>query len=221
MKIGVDAVLLGCWAGQGDPHRILDIGTGCGVIAMILAQRFPAAIVNAIDSHKDSVEEAGENFKNSPWPARLTADHKTFPGCVDDFDVKYDLIVSNPPYFNAGIDNPLTPREIARHQGTLSVFSLLEKSISMLSPEGRISMIYPSDCHADLLQKADKCGWQIVRECKIRNNPSRPIKRIMSEFCRKDDFKLHSEESSQLILFENGEPTSDYKKLCHDFYLKF
>lgn len=217
MKIGVDAVLLGCWAGI-EASKILDVGTGCGVIAMILAQRFPNALIKGIDVDQLSVIESEYNFKNCPWSARLKSEIKDFPGNIDEIGNDYDLIVSNPPYFKSGVNNPETRREKARHQKSLSVNSLLEYSSPLLNEKGRLSMIFPMEFEEEVISKSNLEGWELVRICRVKNNERRPFRRVMMEFCR-DRQNLHVED---LVMFNSdGSPTFEYRKLCEDFYLKF
>lgn len=252
MKVGVDGVLLGAWAGSSlsDPETssvktILDVGTGCGLIALMLAQRFPDAHITAIDIHKASVEEAAGNFRRSPWRQRLEAHSATFPDDLPE-GIKYDLIVSNPPFYNAGVDNPATVREQARHVGTLSPFSLVREAPRLLNPEGRLALIFPTE----LLEKitatveaqiphlgitdstgfgiTDSPGLGITDLCLVRNNPRRPFKRVLLEFTLSSNPNHLTTPSSTIIpfrdtltLFEEGEPTSGYQSLVSDFYLRF
>lgn len=215
MKVGVDAVLLGAWAGVKS-GKILDVGTGCGVISLILAQRFSKAEIIGIDIDSPSVNEATFNFSNSPWNNRMSAMHLSFPeGLIEN---KFDLIVSNPPYFNSGISSPTTQREKARHQQSLSVFSLINKAPEFLTSNGRLSMIYPADFRETVGIKAKENGLYLLRECEIKGNENRPVKRVMSEFGLEDK---GTPFLTSLTLYQKGEPTQEYKDLCKDLYLKF
>lgn len=217
MKVGVDAVILGAWAGE-TATKILDIGTGCGVIALILAQRFPEACIIGIDIDEESVKEANENFKDSPWDERLNALKIQFPEALPDEYSKFDLVVSNPPYFKSGIDNPMTRREKARHQDTLSVFSLIEHAGKFLTEDGVLSMIFPIEFKEEVLTQGLKHGWHIHRKCYLRDNPRRNEKRVMMEFKKGKEGEISEE---RITLFESGKPSERYTELCREFYLKF
>lgn len=220
MKVGVDAVLLGAWAGI-NAHNILEVGTGCGVISLMLAQRFPDATITAIDIDVASIEEARKNFANSPWSSNIKGVIEEFPIVNSSLHFKYDLIVSNPPFFLSGVICPSTPREKARHQDSLSVFSLLRYSSQLMKDDGRLDMIFPSDYYEKVIKVAEENDFICVRECWIKNKEAKETKRIMAEFKKRRSEKDESIEKSQLILFEDGVPTSDYIDLCKDFYIKF
>lgn len=216
MKVGVDAVLLGTWAGL-DPIDILEVGEGCGVISLILAQRFPRAKIKGIDIDQNSVEEAEYNFKESPWSERLESKIEKFPEETLAVGKRYDLIVSNPPYFASGITNPLTPREKARHQDSLSAFSLLENADLLLTERGRLSIITPSEFYDKIIERSKLKGYKLLRECRVKDKEGRPEKRVMLEF----SFVGDTGEQEHITLFDKGVPTPQYRKMCKDLYLKF
>lgn len=216
MKIGVDAVLIGTWTDISGVSRILDVGTGCGVISLICAQRNASARIEAIDIDVASIEEARENFNNSPWTGRLEARLEDFTSMKHSF---YDLIISNPPYFNCGIDEPDTPRLIARHEARLSPGELLRCGSGALTPEGRLAMIVPYDRFEELDKTAGACGLHLHRACGVRGHRSAPLKRVMLEFTKND---YGESIKTELILEESPNiPTAEYRHLCKDFYLKF
>lgn len=184
MKVGVDAVLLGAWAGE-KATRILDVGTGCGVISLMLAQRFPEALIDAIDIDESSVDEANLNFKNSPWSRRMKVWISEFPKRFEIINEKYDLIVSNPPFFQSGISQPSTPRERARHMDKLSVFTLLEFSPKILKEDGILAMIFPSEFEEKVIETASHYSLFPKRICKIKNREGKSEKRVMIELQKK------------------------------------
>lgn len=221
MKIGVDAVLLGAWVQGCNPLKILDVGTGCGVIALIMSQRYPEAHILGIDIDEASVKEAGKNFYDNKKDAKMRALQMEFPSDILKYGEKFDLVVSNPPYFRSGLHHLSSPREKARHQGTLSVFSLIHNALKILNPSGHLAIIFPAEFREELINLAKDSNLELFRECKVRNNPNRPIKRIMMEFNIRDVAKLVLPREEVLTLFENGNPTEEYKTLCEDLYLKF
>lgn len=253
MKIGVDAVLLGAWTDIADCRKALDVGTGCGVIALMLAQRIddeirqetvdrekndePARIlsvksdfsVTAIDIDSPSVKEANENFANSPWSDSLTALETDFRDLGDE---KYDLIVSNPPYFDDGVADPQGARMLARHQGDLSPSQLLRVCKGNLSPTSRIALVLPYS-QADTLESfANEIGYQLLRRTDVKGHANAPVKRSLMEFAVTKEAE-HTEGNkisvadkpatrNTLILEETpGMPTTDHRFLCKNFYLKF
>jgi tRNA1Val (adenine37-N6)-methyltransferase len=143
MKVGTDAVLLGCLADVSG-HSILEIGCGCGVISLMLAQRFPAANITAIDIHKASTEEATQNFKNSPWHNRLHADHTSLQELAETGLQTFDVIISNPPFFSKSLHSPDADRTNARHTTTLTYDDLVRCSEKLLTPQGRSTVIIPT-----------------------------------------------------------------------------
>lgn len=222
MKVGVDAVLLGAWINKDiNAINILDVGTGCGVIALIMAQNFPKATITAIDIDCGSIEEAEFNFKNSIWSDRLNAILQEFPFSLHNKNIrKYDLIVSNPPFFKSGIRSPETKREKARHQAGLSVFSLIENARELLTENGRIAVIFPTDYLIEVEEKIDKEDMRLIRKCLIRNKDTKPYKRVMMEI----GFRENSNEVTkieELTMFHEDKPTLRYTELCRDLYLKF
>lgn len=219
MKVGVDAVLLGSWAGQY-ANQVLDVGTGCGVIALLLAQRFLNAHITAIDIDLPSVEEASLNFKKSIWRERLNARKLEFPKEISSLGIKFDLIVSNPPYFKSGINVPLTRREKARHQDSLSLFTLIAHSRDLLNEQGRLAIIFPRVFFEEAINAIHDQGMIEKRVCFIRDNVKRTEKRVMMEIGFKETEKEMT-KINRLTLFHEGMPTEEYRNLCHEFYLKF
>ncbi|MCH5242572.1 MAG: methyltransferase [Muribaculaceae bacterium] len=217
MKVGVDAVLLGAWT-RNYGRDIIDIGTGCGVISLMLAQRFPEAFIDAIDIDLPSVEESGVNFANSPWKDRLKVWLAEFPKDLKTLNKQYDLVVSNPPFFHSGIENPSTSRERARHQDKLSVFSLLEYAPEILKETGTLAMIFPLEFIEKVKESAIYKGLRPKRICRIKNREDKAAKRVMIEFQKSVNSELKEED---LTLFNGIYPTEAYKNLCGDFYLKF
>lgn len=219
MKIGVDGVLIGCWAEVDDARRILDVGTGCGLIALMMAQRRPDAVINAIEVDIPSAEEARQNFSDSPWSERIRVIQGSFPECLDCSGDKFDLIISNPPFFNSGVTEVNTPRERARHQGELSPASLLADSRPILNPGGSLAMVIPSEYSAEIEDIAESLGYSLTRKCLVRGHAFAPFKRVLLQWKLASGLSYCEEQLTLEI--SPGEPTEEYRTLCHDFYLKF
>lgn len=223
MKVGVDGVLIGCWAEAGAARNIMDVGCGCGLISLIMAQRYPSASIIGIDIDTPSVAEARENAALSPWSERLQIRELSFPNGVMAEKLKgFDLIVSNPPYFDSGIADASTRREIARHQGVLSPQSLIAGSVDLLDNNGSLAMVIPYDLFDAVDKEAHNNGLTLVRKCMVRGHGSAPWKRVLLQWkihgtpgsndCREDFLTLETAP---------GFPTDEYRFLCKDFYLKF
>lgn len=225
MKVGVDGVLIGCWVESENPDTILDVGTGCGLIALIMAQRYPNAGIIGIDVDKASVEEAIGNVACSPWPDRVKIREKSFSEefCLNlqNEYVKFDLIVSNPPYFNAGVTNATTPREIARHQGELSPAAILHLSRMIISQGGSVAMVVPQDESEYLEEYAISLGYVLKRKCLVRGHDKAPWKRALLQWQYGKELEIVTEINILTLETAPGIPTDEYRALCKDFYLKF
>lgn len=219
MKIGVDGVLLGCWADLLNARKILDVGTGCGVIALICAQRSDCANVTGIDIHRDSVGEASENFAASPFAARLEALEADYMDMPED--KVFDCIVSNPPYFDSGVSEVSSARINARHQLNLSIPGLVAKASRLLTEEGRLSVILPADQYTTLADAAADCGMALTRLARVRGTAKSPVKRIMAELRSGCGCKADLQEEEIIIMEKGTEPTPRYRQLTGDFYLDY
>ncbi len=219
MKVGTDAVLLGAWCYTHGANRVLDVGTGCGVIALMVAQRNASAQIEAIDIAPSAIEEASQNFQSSPWSDRLSARLVDFRKFVEeDSDRKFDLIVSNPPYFSNGELPNGEDRVMARHSIELTFHSLLSGAASLLAPEGRLAIVTPADCQEEVNSCAAFAGLHLVRMLRVVPTEGADVKRLLWEF------KLSSQPlQEQSLVIEKGplDYTDEYRNLCRDFYLKF
>ena len=145
MKIGNDAIMLGAIAQPSLlPQHILDIGTGCGILALMMAQRFPKANITAIDIDRQTTQVAAANFENSPWSNRLYALNVPLQDFATESDRQYDLIISNPPYFTNSLRNNDPRKALARHDDNLTLQQLFKASSHLLAPDGTLAIIIPS-----------------------------------------------------------------------------
>ncbi len=221
MKVGVDGVLVGALAPVDGAREVLDAGCGCGVIALMLAQRCPGANITAIDIDADSVEEARDNFHASDWSDRLWAKCEDFTKLAG----KFDVIVSNPPFFRSGVQTPESPREKARHQDTLSPRVLIRRSGTLLTPGGSLTFICPSDLKDEVECEAERMNLLPERIVEVRGHRNAPVKRLVYTLRRSSevDGQEHpSHRTEELVLEEApGKATHQYRDLCRDFYLRF
>ncbi len=219
MKVGTDAVLLGAWCYTDGAKRVLDVGTGCGVIALMVAQRNASARVEAIDIAPGAVVEASHNFQSSPWAERLSVRLVDFKTLVEQrLCGKFDLIVSNPPYFSNGELPDGDDRVKARHTTELTFYNLLSGAASLLETEGRLSIVTPADCQGEINRCAAFAGLHLVRMLHVVPTEGADVKRLLWEF------KLSPQLLQEQRLVIEKSPldyTDEYRSLCRDFYLKF
>ena len=217
MKVGVDAMLTGAW-GAVEGRRGLDAGCGCGVIALMAAQRNPECVIDAIDIHGPSVVEAGNNFASSPWKERLNAvcgdilEFSTLP----ENQEKYDFIISNPPFFKTGIPNPETAREKARHESNFSPASLLSMALRLLKPNGTLSLVMPADRREILTQQP---GLWLERYILVSNSPGKQPKRIIAVLRKNSESREAASGEIFYIRGTDGEYSKEYLDLTAPFHL--
>ena len=182
MKIGTDAILLGSWATAVEPQRILDIGTGSGILSLMLAQRFPAANVVAIEIDPTACRQAGGNFADSPFSKRLTSTHSS----IQDFKPteQFDLIVCNPPWFHKSMKPPDAARAVARHSDSLSLEELGQVANRLLSGHGAVNVILPLEQSKFFIGIATACELFCHRICEVRPNPTAQPKRQLLQFSK-------------------------------------
>ena len=215
MKVGTDGVLLGAWTDVSHSCRILDIGTGTGLIALMLAQRCPQASITAIDIDAEAVEQARENVLLSPWSDRVEVALQDI--CKYLTDKHFDTIVSNPPYFIDSLKCPDSQRNTARHTDTLDAKRLLESVARLLSDNGRFSIILPAEQTDLLIQSAYTQGLYPSRQTAVITRPGLSPKRILMEFQKKKE-AFHPDEL--IIELERHVYSEGYIALTKDFYLR-
>ena len=253
MKVGTDGVLLGAWVPieplaishwplaislptANCQRRILDVGTGSGLIALMLAQRCQEAQIDAIDIDEASCCQARDNFAASPWAERLHVAHSSLQDWshnkLSTFDFrlstdKYDLIVSNPPYFVRSLKAPDAARCVARHNDTLPFGELIGCSARLLKPDGILAVIVPCEAEQELQTLAAAEGLQCIRRCYVHPKPGRPAKRAMivwrksSAMSADKTDKTETTKTTQSIVLEDaqGGRSEAYQQLTKDFYL--
>lgn len=213
MKVGTDGVLLGAWADCRQAKTILDIGTGSGLIALMLAQR-SGATIHAINIDGNACEQAKINFCYSPFSSLLTVEKGAFQHWKTS--LRFDLIVSNPPYFSNSLRSPRAGRNFARHNDSLSFADLIEKSLSLMNPEGKLAVILPSGGFEDFHSSALENRLFLCRKTLVSSLPHKPVKRVMLEYSNQEtDYK------ENILLIEQSPKmySEEYIALTKDFYL--
>jgi tRNA1Val (adenine37-N6)-methyltransferase len=216
MKVNTDGVLLGAWADVDGAKTILDIGTGTGVIALMMAQRNPAAIIDAIDIDADAFAQAGENFLDSLWSERLYAYHISLQNYFPD--KKYDLIISNPPYFVDDYKTDNHQRNIAKHSVSLSYKELVSGLNRLLSDHGGAFLVLPAFNLQLFESLALAENLFITKLTEVIAVEGKSPYLVLIRLGREQ--KGYS-QSSIVIQNEEGIFTNEYKGLTKEFYLKF
>jgi tRNA1Val (adenine37-N6)-methyltransferase len=218
MKVGTDGVLLGAWANVENAKNILDIGTGTGLIAIMLAQRCKAQIT-AVEIEKDAAREAIQNIANSSWKKLIEVENISFQEFVQNTSRKYDLIVSNPPFFVNSWKKKTVAATIARHTDTLSFAELIDGVVKLLKSEGRFSVVLPLDASDEFIRKANSRGLHLNIQTLVKPKSNKAANRCLLTFSNIE----HPLTKDELIIHNNEETdySSAYKSLTKDFYLKF
>ena len=219
MKIGTDGVLLGAWTPiENNPKAILDIGTGTGIIALILAQRSEAEQIDALEIDESAYEQAVDNFENSPWGDRLFCFHAGLDEFVEEPEDEYDLIVSNPPFYSEDFRSENEQRDLARFHEAMPFEDLIEAADLLLSENGIFSVIIPykeEDRFIDLCAEAELFPVKVTR---VKGSHKTPTVRSLLAFKRYELAVLVADEL--VIEINRHEYTDDYIELTKDFYLK-
>ncbi|MCX6224846.1 MAG: methyltransferase [Bacteroidia bacterium] len=231
MKVGTDGVLLGAWAncsrdaylrpfgsrqsavGSGN---MMDIGTGTGLIALMLAQRFHEARIVALEIDEEAAGQAKENVEASDWAGRIDVIQADFRSWEPASDRRFDLIVCNPPFFTRSLKNPDSQRSMARHDDDLPLSDLIQKSAGLLSPVGKLAIILPVDRFQHAMIVAIENGLFLNRRLNIRGHLHAPVKRVLVEWGKENG----TAETAELVIETGvrGIYTEDYKRLTGEFY---
>ena len=224
MKVGTDGVLLGAWATPPiGATNTLDIGTGSGLIALMLAQRFEDLTIDAVEIDEPSSLQATDNFISSPWSDRITMYNSSIQDFVSDLGIKkYEHIVSNPPYFTNSLKCSDKKRTTARHNDSLSLESLLDCSSRVLSSDGMLSLILPIQEGLELIELSGIYGFKVAKVCRVfPTTLSKEPKRLLIELCLTTRI-VECQDSCLIIERETRfDYTQEYVDLTKDFYLKF
>ena len=231
MKVGTDGVLVGAWAATLLPsvsthYRLIDIGTGTGIIALIMAQHCAEQAlqyhIDAIDIDEAAARQARQNFDMSPWAGQLTV----YAQSLADFEcqlttgyppaeVQYNLIVSNPPFYNATLKPDDPQRAIARHHDALPVAQIMDFAQRHLSPEGQLVLIYPVQADTEVMTQAALCRLHATHICDVLTKEGKPAKRRMTAFSHAPSALLRI---TLAILDAQGHYTEQYRQLTGHLY---
>lgn len=226
MKVGTDGVLLGAWcplatATSEGEYKVLDIGTGSGLIALMLAQRATniddtPIVIDTIDIDAGAAEQAKFNFEQSPWSKLL----RIYQSSLQEWqsEKEYDLIVSNPPYFQSSLKNPDAQRATARHTDSLSYNELIAHSERLLRRNGMLALVLPIEAEEEILSLAAASGLSPIAITYVHTKPGKPVKRILMALTKGD---ADGEVDSNHFYIESADSprSEEYKKLTEEFYL--
>ena len=218
MKIGTDSVLLGAWTSlEKRLFSILDIGSGTGVLALMLAQRSHAELIDAIEIDHNAYEQCVENFEQSPWSDRLFCYHASLEEFADEIEDKYDLIISNPPFYSEDYKSENNQRDLARFVDAMPFDHLLESVSKLLAEDGVFSVIIPFKEETSFIVLASQMNLFVNKKLHLKGTPTSDIKRSLLEF----SFHESDIKTNELIIeTARHQYTQDYINLTKDFYLK-
>ncbi len=219
MKIGTDGVLLGAWTPvENHPNSVLDIGTGTGIIALMLAQRSSATQIDALEIDEEAYEQATDNFENSPWNDRLYCFHAGLDEFVEEPEDEYDLIVSNPPFYTDDYKSGTEQRDLARFADAMPFEDLIEATDLLLSENGIFSVIIPFKEESTFLAIALAFELYPFKITRVKGTPTTEIKRSLIAFSRTNSENISLDE----LIIETARHiyTPEYIELTKGFYLK-
>jgi len=219
MKIGTDGVLLGAWCPiDNNPYSVLDIGSGTGILSLMLAQRSNAEQIDALEIDEDAYEQCVENFENSPWGDRLFCFHAGLDEFVEEPEDEYDLIVSNPPFYSEDYKSEITQRDLARFQDALPFEDLVEAADLLLSENGIFAVIIPYKEEQIFIDLCAEVELYPVKITRVKGTPTTEIKRSLLAFKR---YELETIIADELVIeTTRHQYTNDYINLTKEFYFK-
>jgi len=218
MKIGTDGVLLGAWTSvEHNPFNVLDIGSGTGLLSLMIAQRSYADQIEAIEIDDDAFEQCVTNFENSPWADRLFCFHASLIEYIEAVDEKFDLIICNPPFYTEDYKTKDNARDLARFSDAMPLEHIIFAVINFLSEKGKFSIVIPFKDEEKYIEEASLIHLFPNRILRVRGNEKSDLKRSLIEFSYSETpIKI----SELIIETERHQYTEDYINLTKDFYLK-
>jgi len=218
MKISTDGVLLGAFSGKGSPKQVLEIGIGTGVVSLMMAQRFPKAVFTGLEIDQEACLQASSNAGNSPWGNRINFFHQSFQDFYPSENQKFDLIISNPPYYPDHLKSNDPRKNLALHNDSLPFSILMEGTSRLLASEGEFWVILPFHQMKSLEMEALKVGLFPSQSLIIRDKPIKPILRVIRSF---SFYKEKGFSNELCIKYDNNAYSKDYADLLKDFLLIF
>ncbi|WP_293870071.1 methyltransferase [Flavobacterium sp.] len=218
MKIGTDGVLLGAWCPiENSPFSVLDIGSGTGILSLMLSQRINAQQIDAIEIDENAFEQCVENFENSPWGDRLFCFHASLDEFMDEPDEEYDIIISNPPFYTEDFKTDNEQRALARFADALPFEDLVEAAHLLLAEKGILAVIIPFKEEEKFIGLANDFELYPFKITRVKGTPAAEIKRSLLAFSR-----YEKEVSIDELIIETSrhQYTEEYVALTKDFYLK-
>ncbi len=217
MKVGTDGILLGAWADVAGARRILDVGCGSGLIALMLAQRNSAAAIDAIDVDEPSWQQAVENVQRSPWPERVEVIHQSVQQFSKTHEKSYDLVASNPPFFSGGTFSASQSRNEVRQTVKLPHGELLAAMRRLLNSAGRFCVILPLIEGLRLEELAVQYGLHCTSRVEVQPHQDKPVHRLLMQF----ELAWKAQKEGRLIIQkrESAEYTDAFIQLTKDYYL--
>lgn len=218
MKVGTDGALLGAWADVEGAEKIFDIGTGTGLIALMLAQRSSAEIWG-VEIEKNAAEEAVFNVQNSPWNHRVFIKNKSFQDFAEENKTSFDLIVSNPPFFVNSLKNKEKNKAMARHNHLLPFSELIMGVLGLLNESGTLAVVLPNSPALEFIEIAKQSGLYLKHLTRVQPKVVKETNRFLMEFSLSPEVL----KEDKLIIYTDNDAdyTEMYKELTRDFYLKF
>ena len=232
MKVGTDSVLLGAWTPRPPGNRgfkVLDVGTGSGLLALMIAQRFSEAYITGVEIDQSAAEMAQLNVTRSTWSDRIEILAHDILSCETIKWELFDMVISNPPFYIENVHSPDANRSLARHGENFNVLTLIDVATRHLAPLGLLSFIAPISRHDDIIYKATVSRLNLIATCDVSQRPSRPVTRRLYLFANgkmnRGELNLfdynRTTPTSIIINSNTGQPSEQYRSLTRDFYRNF
>lgn len=215
MKVGTDAVLLGAWAQGG--KKILDVGTGSGILAMMMAHRWPEATIEAVELDSAAAHQAQQNVEEAGLSPRICVRQVDAREWMNEPPMNFDAVVCNPPFFIRALTSPQAQRTMARHADTLLPEQVVQLAARHLTAEGQLSVVIPAEMVHSWITAATMEGMMLTRKTLLRTTFRKPFRRALLAFAKERKGPMLTEE--QTLLTSEGKRGAWYERLCQDFYL--